>query len=437
MKIHFIGIGGIGVSALARYYLAKGFEVTGSDVVASEITKSLQKEGAQITIGEHSPANIKEKTELVIYSPAIVPDVSERKRAEEMGIKIQSYPEALGELTKKHFTIAVAGSHGKSTVTAMLGIALVKAGLDPSVIAGTNIKEFGQTNCRVGKSQFLVIEADEHFSSFLNYWPKMIILTSLEADHLDFHKSLDNLMANFAKFISHLPQEGILVANADDKNISRLIERSNFKSKIHYYSLEDKEAGRMGKIMKIPGKFNVSNALAVLHAARLLHVPDEVSFAALSEYEGSWRRFDTRGITINGKSVILIDDYGHHPTQLRVTLKAAREKYPDKKIWCLFQPHQYQRTHYLFDEFVNTLKGHPIDKVIVTDIYSVAGREKEEIKEKVSSEKLVKAAGNPSVIYMPEKELEDFLRKNVEAGQVLIIMGAGDIYNNLSLKLRE
>jgi UDP-N-acetylmuramate--alanine ligase len=436
MNIHFIGIGGIGVSALARYYLTNGVNVTGSDLVASEITESLEKEGVNIAIGEHRAENVGENVQLVVYSPAVTEDNPERNRAKEMDIKIQSYPEALGELTKKHFTIAVTGSHGKSTVTAMLGILLTEAKMDPTVIAGTNIEEFGRTNCRVGKSQFLVIEADEHFSSFLNYWPKMIVLLSLEADHLDFHKSLDNLIANFAKFISHLPQGGVLIANADDKNISKLIKQNGFKNKIHYYSLRDKEAERIEKIMKIPGRFNVSNALAALQAARFLHVPDEVAFEALSKYEGSWRRFDTREIAIDGKSLILIDDYGHHPTQLKVTLKAAREKYPDKKIWCLFQPHQYQRTHYLFDEFVKTLKDHPIDKLIVTDIYSVAGRETDEIKQKVSSEKLVKAASNPSVVYLPERKLENFLRENVEAGQVLIIMGAGDIYS-LSLRLRK
>jgi len=450
MKIHFIGIGGIGVSALARYYLKRGHKISGSDLVSSEITNALKKMGAKIYIGHHKISNLKSQIlnlpELVIYSPAVSPNNSEIVAAKKLKIKTQSYPEALGELTKKHFTIAVAGSHGKSTVAAMIGILLTKAGLDPTVIVGTKVKEFNDSNCRVGKSKYLVMEADEHFASFLNYWPKIIVLITIEKDHLDYFKNLNNILRAFKKFVSHLPKEGVLVANRDDKKIKIL--NSKFKSqnaklqfKIKNYSLKQPEAKKLRKILKVPGEFNVSNALATLAVARILKIPDKVSFKALSEYKGSWRRFDILSAELRGtrrrttRKITIINDYGHHPTQIKVTLQAAREKFPKKKIWCVFQPHQYQRTYYLWNDFVKVLKEAPIDKIIITDIYSVAGREKKEIKQKVNSKKLVKAVNKEKVIYIPKKKIVDYLKKNLEGGEVVIIMGAGDIYN-LSSKLK-
>ncbi len=432
--IHFIGIGGIGVSALARYYLSKGHKITGSDLVSSELTEAFRKKGVKIFIGKHKAKNISKDIDLVVYSPAVKQDNPELKKAKKLGIKVQSYPQALGELTKKYFTIAVAGSHGKSTTAAMLSLLLTKAGLDPTVIVGIKLKEFGDSNCRVGKSKYLIIEADEHFASFLNYWPKIIVLTTLEPDHLDFYKNFNNLLKSFKKFISHLPENGILIAIKDDKNISKILKNKELKYKVIYYSLKDKEAKKIKKILKVPGDFNVLNALAALKVARALKIPDKTSFNSLSQYKSSWRRFD---ITKIQKPIpyTLIDDYGHHPTQVRLTLKAAREKFPKKEIWCIYQPHQYQRTHYLFNEFVKAFKKAPVNKLIITDIYSVVGRETKEIKRKVNSKKLVKAVNKLSVIYLPKEKIEEFLKKNIKGREVIIIMGAGDIYN-LSLKLK-
>ena len=238
MNIHFIGIGGIGVSALAKYYLEKGHKVSGSDLVSSEIIESLKKRGVKIHIGPHLTRNVLVKIDLVVYSPAVQTNNPELKQARKLGIKCLSYPEALGELTKKHFTIAISGTHGKSTTTCMIGLLLTKAGLDPTVIVGTKIKEFaphqkngGGSNCRVGKSQYLVIEADEHFASFLNYWPKIIVLTNIEADHLDYYKNLGNILKTFKKYIGHLPENGVLVVNKDDKNISK-VKSQNYNSKL-------------------------------------------------------------------------------------------------------------------------------------------------------------------------------------------------------------
>jgi len=450
MKIHFIGIGGIGVSALARYFLEKGHEVSGSDLVSSEITDALRKKGAKIFIG-HNPKCLTPGVKQVIYSPAIPKDNPELKKAfrlqnSNFKLRVLSYPEALGELTKKYFTIAVCGSHGKSTVTAMIGILLKKAGFDPTVIVGTKVREFGDSNCRVGKSKYLVIEADEHFASFLNYWPKIIVLTALEADHLDYYKNFKNYLLAFKKFIAHLPDDGILTANKDDKNTKKLLKicHNNFRTigqKLLFFSMKQKEAKKLKKILKIPGEFNVSNALAALAVARVLKIPDKISFKALSEYRGSWRRFEIQTVVIKRtivrimtkrrekQKIILISDYAHHPTQIKVTLKAAREKFPKRKIWCIFQPHQYQRTYYLFKDFVSVLRKAPVDKLIITDIFDVVGREKETIKRKISSEKLIEKIKKPWAIYISTiKEANDYLKKNLEGGEVVIVMGAGNIY---------
>ena len=417
LKIHFIGIGGIGVSALAKYYIKKGHKVSGSDLVRSEITDALKNDGAKIIIGKNKfPKN----ADLIIYSPAV------KIKNWKSKIPILSYPQALGKLTEQHYTLAVSGSHGKSTTTAMIALLLVKAGMDPTVIVGTKLKEFGDSNCRVGKSKYLVIEADEHFASFLNYWPKIMVLTNIEEDHLDYYKNLKNILKTFKKYVSHLPKDGLLVANKDDKNIRKVINEA--KQKTEYYSLKQNAANKLKKVLKVPGEHNVYNALAALTVGRILKVPDKVSFKALSSYKGAWRRFETKQTTWNKKRITLISDYGHHPTKVRVTLKAAREKYPKKKIWCIYQPHQYQRTYYLFNDFAKVFRRASIDQIIITDIFDVAGREETKIRKKVSSEKLVRAVKKKSVIYLPKEKILNYLKENLGSGEVLIIMGAGDIY---------
>ncbi len=435
LKIHLIGIGGIGVSALAQYYLEKGHKVSGSDLSSSEITEALKSKGAKIRIGSHKKENTPKDADLVIYSPAVQKVNPELVETEKLGIKYLSYPQALGKLTKQHFTIAVSGTHGKSTTAAMLGLLLVKAGLDPTVIVGTKLKEFKNSNCRVGKSKYLVIEADEHFASFLNYWPKIIALTNIEADHLDYYKNLNNLLKTFKQYVSHLPECGVLVANGDDKNIKKIL-KGGINFKVKKYSLRQPEAKRLKKILKVPGEHNIYNALESLTVARVIGIPDKISFKALSGYKGAWRRFEI----VQTKPFVLISDYGHNPTKAMAGFKAAREKYPKKKIWCVYQPHQYQRTYYLFKEFVKTFRTAPIDKIIITDIYDVAGREEKEIRKRVNSEKLVEAVKRKSVIYIKNENVLKYLKDNLPKNVVLIIMGAGDIYqlvNSLSLTKRR
>ncbi|MGD0576894.1 MAG: UDP-N-acetylmuramate--L-alanine ligase [Candidatus Staskawiczbacteria bacterium] len=433
MKIHLIGIGGIGVSALAQYYLSKGHEISGSDLVASEITDFLKNKNIKIIIG-NSAENIKQDFDLVVYSPAVKSDNPELKKAKELGIKTQSYPEALGELTKEFYTIAVAGSHGKSTTTAMIALVLIKAGLDPTVIVGTKLKEFGGSNFRAGKSKFLVVEACEYDDSFLHYEPKIIVVTNIDKEHLDYFKTFANVKKAFKNFIVRLPAGGFLVFNKDDKYPPKILKP---KFKIFGYSIKQKRPKgypeKIKSILKVPGMHNVSNAMAVLQVAKILAIPDKITFRALAEFKGTWRRFETKQGIANGKKIVVVSDYGHHPNEISATLKAAREKYPNKKIWCIFQPHQHQRTFYLFNDFVKTFRDAKIDNIIITDIYDVAGRETKKINSEVSSERLAKKINRKNVSYLPMDSLESFVKENIpfggiKIGEVLIIMGAGDIY---------
>jgi len=437
-NIHFIGIGGIGVSALAKYYLEKGYIVSGSDLVSSEITEALRKKRAKILIGKHKQKNISKKIDLVIHSPAVPKNNPEFKEAKRLKIKIQSYPEALGKLTKEYFTIAVSGTHGKSTTTSMLGILLTKAGLDPTVIVGTKVKEFQDSNCRVGKSKYLVIEACEHEESFLEYWPQVVIITNIEKEHLDYYKNLDNVLKAFGKFVSHLPKNGVLIVNKEDKNTRKLLNKFpsiRKKFTIKKYSLNQKEAKKLKKILEIPGEHNIYNALAALSVARILKIPDKVSFKALSKYKGAWRRFDVRRGSILGSKakVTIVNDYAHHPTEIKAALSSVKGKFPKRKIWVIFQPHQYQRTFYLFKDFVKVLSEIPTDKLIITDVYDVAGREQSAIRKIVSSQKLVKEVNKKnkdSAMYIPDiKKTAAFLKNNLKGKEIVVIMGAGDIYN--------
>jgi len=413
MKIHLIGIGGIGVSALAQYYLAKGNEVSGSDLAASEITDFLRQKGAKVFIGNNAE-NIKRDFDLVVHSPAVKPDNPELLQAKSYKLKATSYPKALGSLTKKYYTIAVSGSHGKSTTTAMIALVLIKAGIDPTVIVGTKLKEFGGSNFREGKSKYLVIEACEYDSSFLEYEPKIIVVTNIDKEHLDYFKTFANVKKAFKDFIKKLPKDGFLVNKYPAKDIKKI-----------------------KGILKVPGIHNVFNATLALQVARILKIPDKITLKALSEFTGTWRRFEKINPKIEKfKNLKIISDYAHHPNEISATLKAAREKYPAKNpstgsgytIWCVFQPHQHQRTYYLFYDFVKIFREAKIDNIIITDIYDVAGRETKKINEEVSAEKLVKKISKKNVKYLPMDGLKKYIKENIKAGDVLIIMGAGDIY---------
>jgi len=427
MKIHIIGIGGIGVSALAQYYLEKSHEVSGSDLAASEVTDLMQKKGAKVIIGQKAE-NITDDIDMVVHTSAVKAGNAEYDKAKELGIKTMTYAEGLTELTKGHYTIALSGAHGKSTTTAMTALVLIEAGLDPTVIVGTKLKEFGGSNFRAGKSKYLVLEACEYDSSFLNYSPKVIVVNNVDKEHLDYFKTFANVLKTFKQFIVRLPDDGFLVLNRDDKNISKILSK-NIKTRIFKYSLRQKESARLKKVLKVPGRHNVSNALGVLAVARYLGIKDQITYKALSKFTGTWRRFEIiQPKNEKYKNIKIISDYGHHPNEVKATLQAIREKYPKKNIWCIFQPHQHQRTYYLFNDFIKLFRAAKIDKIIITDIYDVAGREVGQINKQVSAEKLVKKIGKKNVAYLPLNEAENHVKENMQLGDVLLIMGAGSIY---------
>jgi UDP-N-acetylmuramate--alanine ligase len=422
MKIYFIGIGGIGVSALAQYYLAKGNQIFGSDAYDSEIIRMLQKKGVEIFIGPQKQENIKENYDLVIFSPAVKEDNPELTEARKKGLKCLSYPEALGELTKEYFTIAITGTHGKSTTTAMVALILIKAGLDPTVIVGTKLKEFNDSNFRMGQSQYLVIEACEHEASFLKYYPRIAIITNIEEDHLDYYKNFANIQKAFDTFALQVSPNGFIIKN----------KKSELKAKTEIidFSLENLDDVRKIKtILKIPGEHNILNGLAALSLARLLGISDEIALSALSEFYGSWRRFEITTLS----NFILIDDYAHHPTEIAATLKSTREKFPDKKICCVFQPHQYQRTQFLWFDFISVFQLALVEKMInsliLIDVYDVIGREGGEIKEKFNSKIMAEKIANDCVYLEDKKNLEGYFADS----QIIIMMGAGNIYDLSSL----
>jgi UDP-N-acetylmuramate--alanine ligase len=432
-KIHFIGIGGIGVSALARYYIHQGWKVSGSDIKASEITKELQYLGAKIYTG----SRILKKTMpgLLVYSPAVKKDDPELEEARALGIKSMSYPQALGRLSKIYKTIAISGAHGKSTTTAMIGLMMAAAKLDPTVIVGTKVKEFGNSNFRAGGSEFLVIEACEYDRSFLNYWPQIAVITNIEMDHVECYKTEAKLVSVFKEFAGHLPETGTLVVCGDDANalsVAALFKKP--RPALEKYSVKQSEAAKLREILSVPGEHNVANALAALTVGRILGIDDSTIFSSLAKFRGSWRRFEQARGAVGGKKIAVVSDYGHHPTQIKMTIEAARAKWPGKKIICVFQPHQAYRTHLLFKGFVETLKAAPADKILVTDIYKVAGRESAEITAKVSSRKLVEAVGKESVEYVLQAAVLKRLESLVKGGEILLVMGAGDIYG-LSKKI--
>ncbi len=437
MKVHCVGIGGIGVSALARYYLAQGHRISGSDLSDSEIIEDLGKLGAVICIGQHNSENLPDDFDLVIYSAAVQGDNPELIKARKIQdnhpkVEILTYAQALGKLTRDYFTIAVSGTHGKSTTVSMLSLILTEAGMDPTVIIGTKLKEFGNSNFRLGSGKYLVIEADEWQGSFLNYHLQAIVLTNIEEDHLDYYRDLNHIMETYQEYVGRLPKNGILVFNQDDYNIVRLLSQVKVSHKVGF-SLDQPEAQEIIRRIKIPGDHNISNALAALSVARLIGVSEKKIYQAISCYNCCWRRFDERQAVIGGKKFLLVHDYAHHPTEVKALWQALEDKFKDKKIWFIFQPHQHQRTFHFFDRFVEVFQlmsgGQNDYQVILTDIYNVPGRENASLKRKVSSQSLVQAAARDNVLYWSFNQLDSQLTKSLNRGDIVVAAGAGNIYH--------
>lgn len=446
-KVHFIGIGGIGMSALARWYLAKKWTVTGSDLVPSQITEELEKDGVSIQIG-HKKENLEEGTSLVIYTMAVCDDNQEFLEAKKRGLELESYAQALGGLTKAYTTLAVAGSHGKSTTTAFLALALIEGGIDPTVVIGTKLKEFGGSNFYFGKSNYMVIEADEWHESFLNYSPLVSIITNIDKEHLDFYKTFSNLKKIFLKFIEGMKKNGngLLVVNEDDDVLVGMkdsIEKTALAngSKVIWYSTADQVAQKIRRILKIAGEHNVSNALGAYMVAREFKVAHSDILKAFKKFSGSWRRMEYRGkfkiqsASRRAKTKIQVyDDYAHHPTEIRATLKAFKEKFSCPLV-CVFQPHQAQRLRLLFKEFVDSFEL--ADLVVILPIYKVAGRDSS--SNRYSSKALVntiqKKYADRKIVYFDDlKNLPKFLNELLGREglvtpplPVILMMGAGDI----------
>lgn len=462
-KIHFIGIGGIGVSAITKLVLKQGKFISGSDVAMSEIIKELEKMGAEISIG-HRKKNLNPKTDLVIYTPAVKNNNPERQKAKELKIPELSYPQILGELSKNKQTIAVSGTNGKTTSTALLGLILEAANFDPTVIVGSRVKTFAEGNLRIGKSNHFVVEACEWQANMLNLNPKTIVLTNIEEDHLDYYRDLDHIIETFQKYVDRLSSDGLLILNADDP-ISQKLKKPNCR--IITYGIKSK-ADLIAKniriknecqimdfvwqnksfsisLQKIPGRFNIYNALGASACALALGTNPKMIQKALANFQGVWRRFErialwpTMFIPNNTKDPIppikkyqpiIISDYAHHPTAVQETIQGAREFYPDRRIVAVFQPHHYNRTKKLFNDFVKSFDQ--ADLIILNEIFDVTGRESKEDYD-ISSKDLCKAIKKRC----PEKKIfygknliktKNLISKNLFSNDLILLMGAGDIY---------
>lgn len=441
-RIHCIGIGGIGLSAIADILIAKGYEVSGSDMNKGENVEKLIRDGAKIYIG-HSAENV-EGADLVIYSAAIGEDNPELARAYELGIKTVTRAEMLGLLMEQsHTSIAIAGTHGKTTTTSMISLILKNADVDPTLLVGGNLHEL-EGNVRVGHGDYFVTEACEYMDSFLSLRPKVEIILNIDSDHLDYFRDIEHISESFQKFARLVPEDGMIIAYSANPFVSRAVKGLD---NVITFGLEEscdyaainiefdhgglptyelyKHGEQIGTIhLSIPGEHNILNSLAAIACADMLGIEPAVTKKTLAEFKGTERRFDILGTTAKGAKVV--DDYAHHPTEIRATLSAAHN-IPHKKMWVLFQPHTYTRTIALFDEFAASFGE--ADCVVLVEIY--AAREKN--IHKISSSSLVPAIKkhfpDKEVHYFPTfEEIAEFVNENSEEGDLIITMGAGDVY---------
>ncbi|WP_448587709.1 UDP-N-acetylmuramate--L-alanine ligase [Thermocrinis sp.] len=429
---HFVGIGGIGMSGIAQVLLQMGYRVSGSDLKENKNTKMLEGMGARIYIG-HREENV-DGAQVVVYSSAVGMDNPEIRRAREKNIPVIPRGEMLAELFRLKEGIAVCGSHGKTTTTSMIAHVMHEAGYDPTVVVGGILKSLG-SNAKLGKDNLIVSEADESDGSFLKLQPTVSVITNIDKEHLGFYKDLEEIKRAFLEFANSVPFYGFSAINADDLNSKELIpkvskrvitygiqEQSQLRAggltlEEGYYSFEvfwkDKSLGRVR--LGVPGKHNVYNALACMSVCLEMDIPPQLIFDALENFKNAERRLELKG-EFHGSPIY--DDYGHHPTEIKVVLDSLRELYPEKRIILIFQPHRYSRTYYLFEEFAKVLKL--ADLCIITDIYSAG----EENIYNVSSKAL---ADKAQCLYIPHKEdIFSYIEEHSK-DHVLLFMGAGSI----------
>lgn len=442
INIHFIGIGGISMSGLAEILLKEGFTVSGSDSKESALTNHLAAKGARIFYGQKAD-NISDGIDVVVYTAAIHEDNPEFAEVKRRQIPMLSRAELLGQLMLNYkIPIAVSGTHGKTTTTSMLSHILLQGETDPTISVGGILQAIGG-NIRVGNSDIFVTEACEYTNSFLHFFPKISIILNIEEDHMDFFKDLDDIRHSFREFAKLLPADGTLIINGDIQNYQEItkgldcrvitygMDSSNDYSAC---SLSYDESGNVsfdlmehGTVtdhiaLAVTGDHNMSNALATIAAARLLDLSMDTIQKGLLSFTGTDRRFQYKGEK-NGFTII--DDYAHHPTEIRATLTAAKH-YPHKKLWCVFQPHTYTRTKAFFHEFAEALAL--ADHVVLADIY--AARETDTLG--MSSAQLaetIQSLGTDSHYFPSFQAIEEFITENCKKGDLLITMGAGDVVN--------
>jgi UDP-N-acetylmuramate--alanine ligase len=438
-NVHFVGIGGIGMSGIAEVLLNLGYRISGSDMKETEVTRRLQALGCKMDYG-HRRENVKEADVLVVSS-AIRPNNPEIKVAEERLIPIIPRAEMLAELMRMKVGIAIAGTHGKTTTTSLIATVLGAAGLDPTVVIGGRLNSIG-SNAKLGQGEFLVAEADESDGSFLKLMPTIAVVTNIDPEHLDYYKGIEEIKEAFLHFLNKIPFFGLAVLCLDHPNVQSLLPR--LKKRFTTYGLTtqaDFQAGeiefdglstafdvlyqrkKIGRLrIRMPGLHNVYNALAAVATAFELDIPFQVVQEALKDFGGIQRRFQ---IKEEKKGILIVDDYGHHPVEIMATLKAAKTGWK-RRIIAVFQPHRYTRTQALFQDFLAAF--YDADVLILTDIYA-AGEERIEGVEAKALFEGIREYGHKDVTYIPDKkEIVAHLLGIMVPGDMVITLGAGDIY---------
>lgn len=438
-RVHLVGIGGIGMSGLALLLKRAGKRVTGSDCARSVMTDHLQRKGIRSAIG-HRVSNIPLHTDLVVISQAIQKDNPELQWAWRRRIPVWTYPEAVSALTEGKKLVTVSGTHGKTTTTAMIGQVLRAAHLHPTILVGSLVKQFGG-NAVAGKGRHFVLEADEFARSFLAYHPSLAVVTNIDRDHLDTYGTLPAIIRAFRQFYGNLRRGGTLIVNAEDGAVqkslrgfpkTRHVAFGLHQGTYHATKLSPSPTAVRFRVvpdnavigLRLHGLHNVSNALAAYAACRTLGIKPRVIGHALSSFRGTSRRFERLG-TFHRAPVI--SDYGHHPTEIRATLQAAREAFPNRRILLAFQPHHHGRLAALFRDFVDALQS--ADRVILTEVYQVAGREAHKAYSKTGKDLWVafKKAGGKGWFAPTLENCESAIRKYAKANDIILVMGAGSI----------
>lgn len=439
-KVHMVGIGGIGMSGIAEVLLAMNFKVSGSDRSLSEITDRLKSLGAEIYEG-HSEENIKD-ADVVVFSSAVSLDNVEIQEAIRRKIPVIKRSEMLAELMRLKYGIGIAGTHGKTTTTSMVGLVMLEAGFDPTVIVGGKLSGLGGTNARLGHGDFIIVEADEFDRSFLQLTPVIAAITTLEKEHLDIYKDLEDIKSAFVEFANKVPFYGFVVLCLDEEGLREILPNINRKvitygmsaqADVRAYDVSFHQTASKYKVkyfgqllgeleLNVPGIHNVKNSLVALTIARELGVDFEVIKSALKKFSGVYRRFEIKA-EVNG--IMVVDDYAHHPTEVAATLSAIRTGW-DRRIIAVFQPHLYTRTRDFYNDFAKSFLDS--DVFVCTDIYPA----REIPIQGVTGQLITVAAekfGHKNVLYVPDKkEIQDTLLKIVQPGDVVVTMGAGDIW---------